>query len=179
MKNIVIGAIVVVLVGAAAVFLLLHFFGTEEARPQLEAIRVASTIVLGAGGAVALILAARRQRSTELTLQENARIAAENAADRAKDLAQREAVAEHNRLDALERRITDLYILKQQTSSGATRRLSGLPGYTRWSGLQTTRQRSKRRSPTLYPPTFACHLIGQQKSQTNRLTIGHARLSLR
>jgi hypothetical protein len=99
-RAIVWGAVLVVLVAAASVFLLLRYFSTAEAAPRLEAIRVASTIVLGTGGGVALYLAARRQRSAELTLQENTRIAAETAADRAKDLAQRERAAQDTRDDA-------------------------------------------------------------------------------
>ena len=132
-KAIVWGAALVVLVAVAAGFLLLYFLGTAEAAPRLEAIRVASTIVLGAGGGVALYLAARRQRSTELTLQEISRIAAENAADRARDLAQRESTAEHDRQDAGERRITELYT-KAADHSVARRPLSVSPGYMRWNG---------------------------------------------
>lgn len=77
---------------------------------QLEAIKTASTIVLGTGGAAALLLAARRQRSTELAL---------NQKDR--DLA-------HQERDAIERRITDLYTkaADQLGSDKAPVRLAGL-----------------------------------------------------
>lgn len=127
-RSMAIGAALFVSVAVAAGFLLLFFYGTQAAAPQLEAIKTASTIVLGAGGAVALILAARRQRSAELTLQENARIAAENAADRAKDLKQREDAAKDIRLDAIERRITDLYTkaADQLGNDKASVRLAGL-----------------------------------------------------
>jgi hypothetical protein len=107
---------------------LLAFYGSKDAAPQLEAIKAASTIVLGAGGAVALILAARRQRSAELTLQQAERIASENAADRARDLAQRDKAAADVRLDATERRITDLYTkaADQLGSEKAAVRLAGI-----------------------------------------------------
>ncbi|RZS34478.1 pentapeptide repeat protein [Herbihabitans rhizosphaerae] len=65
--------------------------GTPGDATRLDVIRTAASIVLGTGGAAALVLAARRQRSTEL------------------DLVQRERVAEANERDAEERRVTDLY----------------------------------------------------------------------
>ncbi|MGW3467301.1 hypothetical protein ACWDKQ_02225 [Saccharopolyspora sp. NPDC000995] len=47
---------------------MLHYFGNDDpaSKNRLEAIRIASTIVVGTGGAAALLLAARRQRFTEL-----------------------------------------------------------------------------------------------------------------
>jgi uncharacterized protein YjbI with pentapeptide repeats len=92
-------------VAAAVTTWLLLAFGY-----QLEAIKTASTIVLGTGGAAALLLAARRQRSTELAL---------NQKDR--DLA-------HQERDAIERRITDLYTkaADQLGSDKAPVRLAGL-----------------------------------------------------
>lgn len=77
---------------------------------ELEAIKTASTIVLGTGGAAALLLAARRQRSTEIAL---------NQKDR--DL-------QHQERDAIERRITDLYTkaADQLGSDKAPVRLAGL-----------------------------------------------------
>jgi hypothetical protein len=122
------GAAALLLIAAAISFLLYRFLGTTESAPKLEAIRVASTIALGLGGLVALYFAARRQRSTELTLKENARFAAENAADRAKDLTQREKAAEDIKADATERRITDLYTkaADQLGSEKAAVRLAGL-----------------------------------------------------
>jgi hypothetical protein len=65
-RAIVIGAVVLALVTAGAVWLLL---AANVGTAQLDAIRTAGTLVVGAGGAVALLLAARRQRSTELELQ--------------------------------------------------------------------------------------------------------------
>jgi NAD(P)H-dependent flavin oxidoreductase YrpB (nitropropane dioxygenase family) len=98
-------SILILLVAAAVTTWLLLAFGY-----QLEAIKTASTIVLGTGGAAALLLAARRQRSTELAL---------NQKDR--DLA-------HQERDAIERRITDLYTkaADQLGSDKAPVRLAGL-----------------------------------------------------
>jgi uncharacterized protein YjbI with pentapeptide repeats len=69
-------AMLIVLVGVGvAVWLLLAFSGgdTETNRVQLDAIRTAGTIVVGTGGAAALLLAARRQRSTEIALRQTDR----------------------------------------------------------------------------------------------------------
>src|ERR687887_494945 len=86
-------AVVIVAVGVGVAFWLLLAYGggSDVNRNRLDAIRTAGTIVVGAGGAVALLLAARRQRSTEIALKHG------------------ERVAEDARLDAAERRITDLY----------------------------------------------------------------------
>ena len=98
-------AAVLVLVAVGTTIWLLLAFGY-----QLEAIKTASTIVLGTGGAAALLLAARRQRSTEIAL---------NQKDR--DL-------QHQERDAVERRITDLYTkaADQLGSDKAPVRLAGL-----------------------------------------------------
>ena len=102
--------------------------GKPEDAPKLEALKFAATVAVGTGGGWALWLAARRQRSTELALQEQARIAAEAAADRTKDLKQREAAAEDVRLDAVERRVTELYAkaAEQLGNDKAPVRMAGL-----------------------------------------------------
>ena len=98
-------AAVIVLIAAGTTVWLLLAFGY-----QLDAIKTASTIVLGTGGAAALLLAARRQRSTEIAL---------NQKDR--DLY-------HQERDAIERRITDLYTkaADQLGSDKAPVRLAGM-----------------------------------------------------
>src|SRR5205823_15025391 len=70
---------------------------------QLDTIRTAGTLVVGTGGAVALLLTARRQRYTELTLV-------------------------HTDRDVTERRITELYTkaADQLGSDKAPVRLAGL-----------------------------------------------------
>jgi hypothetical protein len=83
----------------------------------LEAIRTVGTIVLGAGGAVGLLLAARRQQTAERDLAEKRR-----------DLAHKELVQRHTEADAVERRITELYAkaVEQLGSDKAPVRLGGL-----------------------------------------------------
>ncbi|MGH3754653.1 MAG: pentapeptide repeat-containing protein [Pseudonocardiaceae bacterium] len=77
---------------------------------ELDAVRTAGALMAGAGGAIALFLAARRQRSTEMTLEH-----------------QRE-VAEATERDATEQRITELYsrAVDQLGSEKAPVRLGGL-----------------------------------------------------
>jgi uncharacterized protein YjbI with pentapeptide repeats len=105
-------AAVIVLMGTGvAVWLLLAYgHGGDQARNQLEAIKTAGTVVVGAGGGVALLLAARRQRSAEIALKQKDREQA------------------HQERDAAERRITDLYskAADQLGSDKAPVRLAGL-----------------------------------------------------
>lgn len=75
-------------------------FGDEPNR--LEAIRTAGLIVVVAGGAVGLLLLARRQRSAEIALRQK-----DIAAARTHELQTR--VADDARVDAAERRVTELY----------------------------------------------------------------------
>lgn len=111
-RVIVLGAAFVATVATVVLVLLLGFYGSGSPQDQarLDAVRTAGTIVVGIGGAVALLLAARRQRSAELTLQHQQQVA---------------ATAEH---DANERRITELYTsaADQLGSDKAPVRLAGL-----------------------------------------------------
>jgi len=97
------GALVVLDVAAVVWFVLLRRYGSQGAQIQLDAIRTAGTLVIGTGGAVALLLTARRQRYTELALV-------------------------HTDRDATERRITELYTkaADQLGSDKAPVRLAGL-----------------------------------------------------
>jgi uncharacterized protein YjbI with pentapeptide repeats len=97
------GALVVLAVAAVIWFVLLRRYGSQGAQVQLDAIRTAGTLVIGTGGAVALLLTARRQRYTELALVNTDR-------------------------DATERRITELYTkaADQLGSEKAPVRLAGL-----------------------------------------------------
>lgn len=97
------GALLVLAVAAVVWFALLRLYGGQGAQIQLDAIRTAGTLVLGTGGAVALLLTARRQRYTELALV-------------------------HTDRDATERRITELYTkaADQLGSEKAPVRLAGL-----------------------------------------------------
>jgi Pentapeptide repeats (8 copies) len=105
MRAVVLGGVLVGVVGAVAITVLLYFYGGGTARDRagLDLVRTAGTLVVGTGGAMALLLAARRQRSTELTL-------------------------EHQREVAVEQRITELYThaVDQLGNSQAPVRLGGL-----------------------------------------------------
>lgn len=103
---------VILLVSAASVVGLLFTLGNGNPREvaRLEVIKTAGTIVLGTGGAAALLLTARRQRFTEI------------------DLAYREEVSATTEHDATERRITELYTkaADQLGSDKAPVRLAGI-----------------------------------------------------
>ncbi|MBP2183898.1 pentapeptide repeat-containing protein [Amycolatopsis magusensis] len=109
-RAILLGALVLLGLGVTgAVLLLINFSGTEP-RDRLDAIRTAATLLVGTGGAAALLLAARRQRATELTLAVQRRTA---------DATERDAAA---------RRITELYLqaVEQLGSDKAAVRHGGL-----------------------------------------------------
>jgi uncharacterized protein YjbI with pentapeptide repeats len=122
-------------VGVAVWLLLAYTDGNAEGnRLRLDAIRTAGTIVVGTGGAAALLLAARRQRSAEIALRQKDR----DQADVARAYALQERVAEEDRAhrarvaaateaDAEARRITDLYTkaVEQVGSDKAPVRLGG------------------------------------------------------
>jgi hypothetical protein len=97
------GALVVLAVAAVVWFVLLRRYSGQGAQVQLDAIRTAGTLVIGTGGAVGLLLTARRQCYTELALV-------------------------HTDRDATERRITELYTkaADQLGSDQAPVRLAGL-----------------------------------------------------
>lgn len=109
-KAIAIGAVVLLGVGIAAAVVLLNVFGSTDPARQLDAIRTAGTIVVGTGGAAALLLAARRQRSAELTL------------------AHQQRVADEAKYDATQRRITEIFVkaVEQLGSEKAALRHGGL-----------------------------------------------------
>jgi uncharacterized protein YjbI with pentapeptide repeats len=112
LRAIVIGGLLVAAVGAASVVALLYFYGsgTDHDRAGLDVVRTAGTLVVGTGGAIALLLTARRQRYTELTLEHQRKVAA--ATER----------------DAAEQRITELYThaVDQLGNDKAPVRLGGL-----------------------------------------------------
>jgi hypothetical protein len=104
-RTIVLWAIGLMLVAGLSVVLLWTMLGANDPRDaiRLDTIRTASSIVIGTGGAAALLLAARRQRSAELDLK----------------------YKDH---DATERRVTELYgkAADQLGSDKAPIRLAGL-----------------------------------------------------
>lgn len=95
-----VGAIVLFAVGAVALWVLFGMFGAATAQDEIRIrlVQLAGTIVLGAGGAVGLLLAARKQRSTELSLRQTER-----------DLEIKAQAAEDAHHDAAERRVTELF----------------------------------------------------------------------
>jgi pentapeptide repeat protein len=100
------GIPLMVLVAAGAIWLLLS---TGADSDKLDAIRTGGTLGVGLGGIVALWLAIRRQRSTEL------------------DVLQKYEAAQDSRDDAMERRITELYTKAVEQLGGvAPVRLGGL-----------------------------------------------------
>ncbi|WP_091447726.1 hypothetical protein [Geodermatophilus poikilotrophus] len=111
-RAIVIAAVVALVFGVAVLTALLVFLGSgsRSQTARLSAVRTAGTIVVGTGGVFALLLAARRQRSTELSL------------------AQQERVAKAVAFDAAERGVTELYssAAEQLGSDKASVRLAGL-----------------------------------------------------
>lgn len=106
------GSAVLLIVGTLAVWILLSLYGSgsPQDKIKLEIIKLAGSIVVGTGGAVALFLAARRQRTTEL------------------DLFQKERNAVESKYDADERRVTEIYAAaaEQLGSDKAPVRMAGL-----------------------------------------------------
>jgi len=101
--SIVVGAIMMIGIAAVVSIALLHRYGGTDPDTELNALRTGGTLMVGIGGAIALLLAARRQRSTEVSLV-------------------------HTERDATERRITELYTkaADQLGSDQAPVRLAGL-----------------------------------------------------
>jgi uncharacterized protein YjbI with pentapeptide repeats len=117
-------ALVVIGVGVATWLLIAYGDGSAESTNRLDAIKTAGTIVVGTGGAGALWLAARRQRTSEISLRQ--KDLDHEKVDRAHALQERMAAA--TEADAVERRITDLYTkaAEQLGSDKAPVRLAGL-----------------------------------------------------
>ncbi len=127
--------VVVVAIGTLSLLLALFGAGTPADQAQLDVFRATGNVVLGAGGAVALVLAARRQRLGELELRRKEQELAQRedaqrhveqvASDTA---AHQRQLAEDARTDAAERRITELYTkaADQLGSEKTPIRLAGL-----------------------------------------------------
>ncbi|MFJ7217453.1 pentapeptide repeat-containing protein [Amycolatopsis sp. NPDC098790] len=136
-RAIVLAGVVVVVVAGGTLSLLLALFGagTPADQARLDVFRATGNVVLGAGGAVALLLAARRQRLGELELRRKEHELAQR--ERAQEHTERVAadnrehqlrLAEDARTDAAERRITELYTkaADQLGSEKTPIRLAGL-----------------------------------------------------
>jgi hypothetical protein len=128
-------AATLILLAAGLAIALLAAFGDGKHTDQLDAIKTAGTIVIGTGGAAALWLTARRQRTNEIAL--NQKQVDQEAIDRAfalqkelseQDLKHQERVAVATEHDATERRLNDLYLkaVEQLGSTKAAVRHGGL-----------------------------------------------------
>ncbi|PRW61735.1 pentapeptide repeat-containing protein [Actinopolyspora mortivallis] len=119
-----VGPTVLLTVGITTACLLLSFFGGggDHDRIRLEAIKLASSIAVGVGGAALLVLAARRQRANELSVLQQ---------EQAQRLQERKAAQSKHDVD--ERRATELYTsAAQQLASGqAPVRMAGLYALSR------------------------------------------------
>ncbi|MGW4209624.1 pentapeptide repeat-containing protein [Lentzea sp. NPDC004789] len=115
-RAIIVGGALLVIFGVGLAVLLMITLGDGRHADQLDAIKTAGTIVVGTGGAAALWLTARRQRTTEIGL--NQKHADQQATERAHL---------HTAFDAEARRITDLYgkAVEQIGSDKAAVRLAG------------------------------------------------------
>ncbi|WNV84903.1 hypothetical protein [Umezawaea sp. Da 62-37] len=78
----------------------------KKSTAHLNVLKLAASIAVGGGGLFALYFAARRQRTQELELEKRA----EELAQRERVQAHVEQVEEHNREDAAEQRITEMYL---------------------------------------------------------------------
>jgi uncharacterized protein YjbI with pentapeptide repeats len=128
-------AVLITVIGIGMAVWLLLAYGRGDPQVQLDAIRTAGTIVVGTGGAAALLLAARRQRTAEIALKQKDRDQADAARAHALQVQvaeqtrrHQERVAAATEADAEARRITDLYTkaADQLGSDKAPVRLAGL-----------------------------------------------------
>lgn len=130
-------AAVIAMVGTGVAMWLLLAYGRGDAqqRNQLEAIKTAGTIIVGTGGAAALLLAARRQRTAEIALKQKDRDQADVACAHALQeriaadtRTHQQRVAAATEADATARRITELYTkaVEQLGSDKAPVRLGGM-----------------------------------------------------
>lgn len=115
-------SVIVVAAGIGLAAWLILAYGRGEPRDSLEAIKTAGAIVIGSGGAVALWLAARRRRTTEIALKQ-----------KDLELEQRDRDQQHTVRDDIERRMTELYTMaaNQLGSDKAPVRLAGMYGLER------------------------------------------------
>jgi uncharacterized protein YjbI with pentapeptide repeats len=106
-----------VAIGIGVAAWLVLAYGRGDPRNSLEAIKTAGTIVIGSGGAVALWLAVRRQRTAELAI-----------AQKDRELRQKDHDQAHTARDAVERRVTELYTMAaaQLGSEHAHVRIAGI-----------------------------------------------------
>lgn len=110
-------AVLMFAIGVGIAAWLMLAYGRGDPRNSLEAIKTAGTVVIGSGGAVALWLAVRRQRTAELAI-----------AQKDRELRQKDHDQAHTARDAVERRVTELYTMAavQLGSEHAHVRIAGV-----------------------------------------------------
>ncbi|SDW36411.1 Pentapeptide repeat-containing protein [Amycolatopsis xylanica] len=110
-------AVLMFAIGIGVAAWLVLAYGRGDPQNSLEAIKTAGTIVIGSGGAVALWLAVRRQRTAELAI-----------AQKDRELRQKDRDQDHTARDAVERRATELYTMAavQLGSEHAHVRIAGI-----------------------------------------------------
>ncbi|MFC7617303.1 pentapeptide repeat-containing protein [Actinokineospora soli] len=146
-----VGGVVVAVGGLLTVLWLLIDGGSPQAPTQLELVRVGLTVLLGTGGLFGLWLAWRRQRSTEIALQQKER----DQTDVARAYALQERTALASEADAAARRITDLYT-KAVEQLGSDKAPSAWAGSTPSNASPKTTPTSGKPSSTSSAPTCAC-----------------------
>ncbi|MGV9295471.1 pentapeptide repeat-containing protein [Amycolatopsis sp. NPDC003676] len=126
-------AVVITVLTTAAVVLLWWpatsgLNGSALVTARFDALKIGLSIGVGSGGVVALYLTWRRQHATEVDLDTRERTLAHQEAVAADTKRHQERIAEDSRLDATERRITELYTkaVEQLGSDKAPVRLGGL-----------------------------------------------------
>jgi pentapeptide repeat protein len=129
-RVIAVSAVLLTILAGGLAWLLLGRFGDGSAanNARLDGIRTVGTIVLGAGGGMALLLAARRQQTAEQDLVHKSRVQAHAERIAAETQAHQSRVARAAEIDAAERRITDLYdkAVEKLGSEKAAVRFGGL-----------------------------------------------------
>ena len=129
----------VLLLGALIFVLLVWFPGVSTdaatAGRQLDIVKIVLSVFAGAGGAIALWLAFRRQRSTEADLAQKARalehqmeVAVRTLDHHSETLLHQQRVAEFAEKDAYDRRVTEIYAksIEQLGSSNPSVRLGSV-----------------------------------------------------
>jgi uncharacterized protein YjbI with pentapeptide repeats len=118
--------------------------GADLVTARLDAVKIGLSIGVGSGGAIALYLAWRRQHSTEADLDNRERALAHQQEVAAATMAHQDRVARATEHDAVERRMTELYLkaVEQLGSDKAPVRLGGLYALERLAQDNESRRRT-------------------------------------
>lgn len=145
-RTIVVCAVALILLAGGLAWLLLAHYGdgSTSSNARLDAIRTVGTLVLGAGGAIGLLLAARRQQTAELDLAHKRRVQEHAEKLAAENHAHQVRVALNTEADATQRRITELFdaAVDKLGSDKAAVRFGGLYALERLAGHAPDQQRA-------------------------------------